>query len=419
MDLIRDKHLERVALRIMMENPDARHLFSPDMFSTPQNVIIFEKILKAAEGGAKLDRNLLISYLNDNDQFEEVGELLVDDLFSFEYDVDFINEYAKKLAEISLLRNSQLKLATLASGISKFSIPELISEIDNTRQFIIQKVDITDEDNSIDTLLTREMPLILDGSSASFIKTGFEDFDSLIGGLERSDLVILAARPSIGKTALMLRWVVNMAVSGVPCEIYSYEMSSSQIIRRILSMESGVPTHRLQSGAMSEDEKETLRKVVTRLKPIPLSFRYSVGQNLADLANHIRLSQKVNNTEVFAVDYAQLMTLTPGQETQDLNRIAATLKNIAVELNIVIILVSQFNRSVEARKNKHPMLSDLRQAGGLEESADKVIFPFREFYYSKAEKDIGLAEISVAKNRNGPIAEFHLMFNEETTNFWV
>jgi replicative DNA helicase len=419
MDLIRDNRLEQVALKILAENPDMRHLFSADMFSSIQHIFIFDKISKAHEENLALDMNLLVSYLDTDGKLRDVGTDLLSKIFSLEYSPEFIPEYAKKLSKLSLLRRSQTSLFTIADKISNYDVPDLISALDGVRQVIFDEVDITDEDYSLDNLLTQEIDSIIDGNTNNFIPTGFGDFDTLIGGLEIGNLAIVAARPSVGKTSLVLRWLLNMAKSGIRCEMYSFEMSNGPVVRRIMAMESGIPTHRLQKGLVSDAEKATLRKIATQLKPIPLSFRYAIGQGITELSNLIRLSAKVNATKVFAIDYVQQMEISPGNETQDLYRIAKTLKNLAVELDVVIILVSQLNRAVESRKNKHPTLSDLRQSGGLEESADLVIFPYREFYYSKDPADASLAELLVAKNRNGPIADFNILFNEESTNFYT
>ena len=345
MDTIRDNRLEQVSLRIIAEKPEMRHLFTADMFSTIQHIFIFEKITKAHEDGAALDANLLVGYLDSAGRLGEVGTELVSKIFSLDYSDEYIVEYSKKLARLSLLRKSQAGLFTIADRIGRYDIPELVSAVDGIRQLIFDEIDITDED-------------------------------------------------------------------------YSFEMSNAPMIRRVMSMESGIPTHRLQRGLVSEEEKTLLRKLATQLKPIPLSFRYAVGQNISELSNLIRLSAKVNGTKIFAIDYVQQMEVTSGNETQDLNKIAKDLKNIAVELDVVVLLLSQLNRNLESRKNKKPLLSDLRQAGGLEESSDKVIFPYREYYYSKDPGDMMLAELLVAKNRNGPIADFNVLFNEEITNFY-
>lgn len=420
MDLVQDKRLEQIALKIMSENSDAMVLFKTEMFSTLQHVLIYDRISKAYEDGVKLDKNLLISYLSSDEKFVDFGINLVNKIFDLEYEDQFIDEYARKLKKLATLRKSQINLYTLAENIKALGVPELVGKIDEIRQEVFKDADISDEDNSLKALMDEELLHLFSGPrKGQFVETGFEDFDTLIGGFEAGDLVIIAGRPSMGKTSLMLRWILNIAKKGIPSEIYSYEMSNSQIVRRLLSMESGIPTNRLQKGLFSPEEEEGLKILITQLKPIPLKFRYSIGQEITDLSNHIRLSSKLNGTKVFAIDYAQLMSLTPGRETQDLNRIARSLKNLAVELGLVIVLLSQLNRAVEMRKNKRPMLSDLRQAGGLEESSDKIIFIYRHYYYSKSDDDLGMGELMLSKNRNGPIADFNVMFREETTNFWV
>jgi replicative DNA helicase len=259
---------------------------------------------------------------------------------------------------------------------------------------------------------------ILVGDSSSFIPTNFPSMDRLLGGLERSNLEIIAARPSMGKTSLLIKWILNIAKQGVPCEIISYEMSVQQLTRRAIAMESGVGTQKLNRGTLKEDEKKAVRKAVHSLEGLPLSIAYTTFSNVTDLINHIRMAHKSKGIEVVGIDYAQLIPVTEGRETQDYARIATALKQIAKELNIVIVLLSQLNRDVERRRNKRPILSDIRQSGGFEENADRVFFVYREYRYVPKEENRGLAEIIVAKNRNGPLGVFHVMFDDECTNFY-
>jgi len=754
MEQVSDRRLEQVALKLISEHPEAVALFPAEVFSTIQHQIFYDKICYAHDQGFKLDKNILISFLGENDLLPQVGKHTIDSVFELSYDEEFITDYAQKLKDLSILRKVQLNCYALVEAAPSLSVSDLGMRLKEIQDELYSEVGVKKDNESLARLVDSELENIFNHQEGLFVRTGFTEFDTLIGGIEPSDLMIIAGRPSMGKclgkgtkvlmydgtikevekivigdqlmgndslprnvlsttqgremmywirqlhgidyrvneshilslkqsgngwghktgdmtnievkdylkksnkwktkhkgyktsldfqeqslpiepyflglwlgdgtsssseittgdfevvdylheyaetlnnvvttysqkgncstyrikgggksrsiqsklgklgvlnnkhiphsyssnskenrlqllaglvdsdgyinkpggtieitskykhlaeeikhlcdtlgyrtsitektatiasigfscqvwrvrfngnvseiptrvarrkskewtdivdwqvtgvtvepdkvddyygfeidgnklflledctvthnTSLMIRWMVNFAKAGYPCEILSLEMSNTQIVRRILSMESDIPTHRLKQGIVTDEERANLYVTANNLKILPLSFKYSSIPKIGSLANHIRLSHQANGTKVFAIDYVQLMDVTPGNETTEIARIASVLKSLAKELDVSIILLSQLNRAVEQRKDKHPVLSDLRQSGGLEENADKVLFVYRDYYYTKKMEEHGLAELILAKNRNGPIAAFNAYFNEETTNF--
>jgi len=418
MNLAADPSLELIAIRVILDQPDTVVLFDESYFSTPQTSILYSAI---KDGGDRLDKNLLYSRLLQADTFDVVGESTLTELFNLSYDTSMVEEYASELRLMSLKRKLQVNLYTLVQRSSKMDLSDMLGEINKYEQDLLSSSGVSGADTAdFQMLLKQELDTLLSGTSNDrFIKTGFKDVDTLLGGLERSNLELIAGRPSMGKSALLIRFLLNMAKQGVPTELVSFEMSNQQIARRIMSMESGIPGHRLQNGAFSDVEREKIRSVVTGIQKIPFGISYSALPTIADLVNHIRMVVRTRGVSVVGVDYVQLMATKDGHETQDLSNIARALKSLAKQEDIGIYLVSQLNRAVEQRKEKRPMLSDLRQSGGLEENADRVIFVYRPHYYEPQNETLrGQAEMIFAKNRNGPISTFNVFFDDESTNFY-
>lgn len=419
MNLAADPTLEFIAIKAILDKPSAAVLFDESYFSTPQTALLFSALRGVSE---KLDRNLLHSRLVQADILDVVGQTTLDNIFSLTYDPEMIENYASELRLLALKRKLQVNLYTLVQRSQKMDIGDILDEISKYEQQLLLDSGVSPVDKeNFSTLLQQELQVLLSGVPGDrFIKTGFSEIDKLMGGMERTNLELIAARPSIGKTSLLLRILLNMAKQGVVTELISFEMSNQQIARRVLSMESGIPGHRLQKGAISESEREKVKQVVAYLQKIPFGVSYTSLPTLIDLQNYIRMVVRSKGVSVVGIDYVQLMATRDGHETQDLSNIARALKSLAKQENIGIYLVSQLNRGVEQRKDKRPMLSDLRQSGGLEENADRVIFIYRQHYYEPQNESVrGQAELIFSKNRNGPVAVFNVFFDEECTNFYT
>lgn len=260
------------------------------------------------------------------------------------------------------------------------------------------------------------------------LPTGFKSLDKQTTGFHKSDFVIIAARPSMGKTSFALSIARNMAVNyEIPVGIFSLEMSKEQLAQRLLSMESGVDLYNIRTGFLTSEEWERLTVAASRLYKAPIIVDDETLLDPRTLRAKARRMKREYGVEVVLIDYLQLMHLKGQKESrqQEISEISRSLKLLARELDIVVIALSQLSRAVEQREDKRPRLSDLRESGAIEQDADTVIFIYREEYYkSKKEKGESRihepheAEIIIGKQRNGPIGTIILVFNPKTVTFY-
>jgi replicative DNA helicase len=251
------------------------------------------------------------------------------------------------------------------------------------------------------------------------VATGFSDLDQLTGGLQRSDLIIVAARPSMGKTSLALGMAYGAAVGhGKTVGIFSLEMSAEQLVQRVLSMETGVDTHRLRLGQIDDNEWDRISRAFGRLSEAAIYIDDASTSNIMDVRSKARRLQAEHGLDLIIVDYLQLMTARRTENrVQEISEISRGLKGLARELNVPVVALSQLSRAVESRSDHRPMLSDLRESGSIEQDADIVVFIYREDKYEDDSEKKGIAEIMVAKHRNGPVGSINLRFFDRTARF--
>ena len=275
-----------------------------------------------------------------------------------------------------------------------------------------------------------------EGESIAYLRTGFPALDAYLGGMKRSDLLIVAARPGLGKTSLALTIARNAAVAqNAHVGVFSLEMSGEQLAQRLLSSESGVDQNRLLlMGHLREDEERRVMDSVGKLSALEIYIDDSAGLTIADMRSRARRLAHERGLNLIIVDYLQLMHsgLWGGQENrvQEISFITRSLKGIARELNVPIVACSQLSRAVESRTPHIPMLSDLRESGSIEQDADVVMFIYREDAYMRKDDwqdthpdqpgrsyPTGIASIIIAKHRNGPTGQVDLRFHNRTTKF--
>lgn len=252
------------------------------------------------------------------------------------------------------------------------------------------------------------------------IDTGFDDLNYMTGGFQNSDLILIAARPSMGKTALALNIAENMVLrKNVNVGIFSLEMSSVQLATRMLGMNTKVDIKKLRSGGLNTDDFEKLLASGTNLGHSGLFIDDTPGLTVAEVKAKCRRFKKKGKLDIIFIDYLQLMQGTGRIESrqQEVSQISRDLKGLARELNIPVVALSQLSRSVESRKPPKPMLSDLRESGAIEQDADVVMFIYREDYYKKDTKRKNVSDIIIAKQRNGPVGDIHLVWLPEYTKF--
>lgn len=251
------------------------------------------------------------------------------------------------------------------------------------------------------------------------VPSGFADIDKLTGGLQRSDLIILAARPSIGKTSLQLGFAHNASVrAGKSVAIFSLEMSAEQLVQRLLSMETGVDAQRLRLGYIDDAEWEQISRAFGRLAEANIFIDDTPGISVMEVRSKARRLMAEHGLDFVIVDYLQLMQGRRSENrVQEISDISRGLKGLARELDVPVLALSQLSRAVESRADHRPMLSDLRESGSIEQDADIVMFIYREDAYDPETEKKGIAEIIVSKHRNGPTDTVHLRFFERTARF--
>jgi len=256
------------------------------------------------------------------------------------------------------------------------------------------------------------------------VRSGFYDLDRLTAGLQPGDLIVLAARPSMGKTALALNIAEHVAVKeGLPVVVFSMEMGASQLALRMVGSLGRIDQQHLRTGALRDDEWGRLSEAVEKLGKVSLFIDESGSLSPTDLrARARRQARQCGQLGLIVVDYLQLMTGSSGTSEENratvIGEISRALKSLAKELKCPVIALSQLNRSVESRTDKRPMMSDLRESGAIEQDADVIMFIYRDDYYTKdASKEPGIAEIIIAKQRNGPTDTFKLTFLKPLTKF--
>jgi replicative DNA helicase len=255
------------------------------------------------------------------------------------------------------------------------------------------------------------------------VPTGFYDLDRLTSGLQAGDLIVLAARPSMGKTAFAINIAEHVALNeGLPVAVFSMEMGAAQLAVRVVGSIGRIDQSHLRTGKLTDDEWPRLTEAIERLRTVSLHIDESAGLTSAQLrANARRLARKCGKLGLIVVDYLQLMSGSDNDgenRATELGEISRGLKTLAKELQCPVIALSQLNRSVESRPDKRPMMSDLRESGAIEQDADIIMFIYRDEYYTKeACKEPGVAEIIIAKQRNGPTDTVKLAFLRNITKF--
>jgi replicative DNA helicase len=263
--------------------------------------------------------------------------------------------------------------------------------------------------------------LFQSGAGITGVSTGFKDLDNLTSGLQESDLVVIAGRPSMGKTSLAMNLAENAAVgSKLPVAVFSMEMPGQQLAMRMLSSLGRINAHRVRTGQLHQDDWPRLTSAMGLLDQAPIFVDDSAALTPSELRSRVRrLTREHGKLGLVIVDYLQLMQTGESAEnrTVEVSNITRALKIIAKEARVPVAVLSQLNRGLEQRPNKRPIMSDLRESGAIEQDADLILFIYRDEVYNEDSPEKGTAELIVAKQRNGPIGTVRLTFRGEFTRF--
>ena len=405
-------------------------IVSPKDFYRKAHEIIFEAIIGLYTKSEPIDLLTVSSRLKEKKQFKEIGGIsYLTTLVNFVPTASNIIHYAKIVNRKRTLRDligASYEISSLAWEENK-NIDEIIDEAEK-KIFGVSQTSLISEFQHIKPHLGEAFErfdrLHKGDDTWRGIPTGFIDLDKKLAGLQKADLIILAGRPSLGKTSLALDFARFAAVNEkVPVGLFSLEMSKQQLIERLISAEAGVDLWRLRSGQLSDEGKdndfEKISRALDSLSSAPIYIDDAASPNALQIRTMARRLQAEKGLGLLVIDYLQLMQGTGRIENrnQEVSEISRSLKNLARELNIPILAVSQLSRAPEARTDQIPKLSDLRESGSIEQDADVVLFIYREDKVKKDSDRKNIAEIHIAKHRNGPTGKIELYFNEDYTSF--
>lgn len=389
--------------------------------------IIFEAMQEVYGAGETIDPIIVMDKLKRNDKFEDIGgEEIFYEIIEEVPTAANILTYAKIIKEKATLR----KLGDIGTKIVEMTYDgyEDVDTILDKAEGLIFKVAESKESKDIVSLkdiVTNEFErlekLLQNQGVATGISSGFKNFDEMTSGFHPSDLVILAARPSMGKTAFALNLALNAAMKeqkGVL--IFSLEMSSSQLLQRLLAIEAGIGLQKIRNGFLGEDDWGKLGIASAKLANAEINIADVPNVNVLEIRSIARRLKAAGKLDMILIDYLQLIRGNSGKSDnrqQEISDISRSLKGIARELDIPIIALSQLSRAPEQRADRRPMLSDLRESGAIEQDADMVMFLYRDEYYNDESEFKGITEVIIGKQRNGPVGTVNLRFFNEITKF--
>ena len=398
-------------------------------FFDPRHMRIYEALVQLYENHDAIDVLTLSDKLKNNGNLAMIGGAsYLTELTNFVPTAANVEQYAEIVAQKGVRRRmiaASRDIVSLGYDESK-QLKELIEEAE-TRLFEVSQQHVKQSLVSLESVLAESFDrlddLHKDKKKIRGVPTGFRDLDNMLAGFQKSDLIILAARPSMGKTALALNFAHNVGVqSSAPVLIFSLEMSKEQLVDRLLSMESGVDAWALRTGNLNDSDFEKIGQAMGTLSEAQIYIDDSPGITVSDMRTKARREAHQHDLGLIVVDYLQLMSGgsrfgSEGNRVQEISEISRGLKGIARELNVPVLALSQLSRSVENRSPQIPQLSDLRESGSIEQDADVVAFIYREEYYNPETDRKKLTDIFIKKHRNGPTGGVELYFDNEKQRF--
>ena len=411
--------------------PKVFEILKADSFFDPKHKVIFQSIQSLYEANEPLDTVTLYEELKKQGKVEEAGGVtyvskLAQDVSSAA-NVDY---HARIVLEKWVLRkliSTSLDVASSAFD-AKEDVFDLLDEAEQ-KMFSISQEGTKESFTSMKAAVKDAWEMIeaIKGNKlgAVSVQTGYFQLDDMLGGYQKSDLIIIAARPSMGKTAFALSFMRNAAIDyNIPVAFFSLEMATVQLATRLISAEARMDAHSLRTGNFRDSDGQKISRTVHKLSSAPIYIDDTPGLSILEMRAKARRLHKEKGIGLIVVDYLQLMTAGSKVESREreISIISRSLKALAKDLNVPVIALSQLNRAVESTPDKRPMLSHLRESGAIEQDADVVIFLYRPEYYgitqfSNGDSTEGVAEIIISKQRNGPVGEVKLRFIKEYARF--
>lgn len=406
---------------------DIVEILSPNDFYKSGHKLIYEAMRDIYNSGTEIDPIVVVNKLKKNDKFDEiVGEELLYEIISDVPTAANIIEYAKIVKEKATLRRLG-EVGTKIVELAYEGYEEVDTILDKAEGMIFKISENVDSKDlvSLKDVIAQEFirleKVYQNKGVATGISSGFSDFDQMTSGFHPSDLIILAARPAMGKTAFALNLALNAAMKGNKgVLLFSLEMSSSQLLQRLLSIEAGIALQKIRNGFLDPDDWGKLGLASMKLSNSEINIADLPNVNVLEIRANARRLKAAGKLDMIVIDYLQLIKGSGGKNDnrqQEISEISRALKGIARELDIPIIALSQLSRATEQRADRRPMLSDLRESGAIEQDADMVLFLYRDDYYNEESEDKGLTEVIIGKQRNGPVGTVKLRFFHEYTKF--
>ena len=404
-------------------------IIKPEDFYDPKHGRIYEAVSQLYEKHSPIDVLTLSDQLKSTGFIDFVGGApYLTELTNFVPTAAHAEQYATIIAEKSMRRRLiKASQDTVELAYNEEQPLQDLVEQAETRLFEVSQQHVKQDIASIETILGESFDrldeLHKDKGTLRGIPTGFKDLDNILAGLQRSDLFILAARPSMGKTAMSLGLAHSIATKAhEPVLIFSLEMSKEQLVDRMLSTESGVDAWALRTGNLTDADFEKIGHAMGALSEAPIFIDDTPGITVSDLRTKARRESHIRPLGLIIVDYLQLMSggarfAGQSNRVQEISEISRGLKGIARELNVPLIALSQLSRSVESRTPQIPQLQDLRESGSIEQDADVVAFLYREDYYNPDSERKNIMDVFIRKHRNGPTGAIELYFDREKQRF--
>lgn len=422
---------ERAVLAAILLNDEnltlVSDLLKPTDFFVRQHQLIYQVIIELAQANQKIDLVVLQDALSKQKFLDDVGGLLY--LMELQEDIPAIGlimQHARIVKDKAVLRD----LIQSASDIITSCYDQNTEEIDDVLDVAEKKIFQISSKLTPPTFVQLDILLKKTFQHLAQIKTthegvtgipsGFYHFDKMTSGMQRGDLLILAARPSMGKTALALNIALNAWHAGSTIGLFSLEMSSEQLVLRMLSAEAQIAHQKIRNAMVSSDEWMELTNTAARLAEAKIFIDDSPSLTILELRAKARKLKAQANVQLLIIDYLQLISSHKWHEnrTQEISAISRGLKSLAKELDIPVLALSQLSRSLENRMDKRPMLSDLRESGAIEQDGDVIFFIYRDVVYNPETEYPDNAEVIIGKQRNGPVGSFMVKFKGEITRFY-
>jgi len=420
---------EESVLGSVMLSADAANLvferLRAEDFYKPSHQLVFEAMVGLFDGNQPIDAITVADSLRRSGQLERMGGVnFLTTLLDGVPTTANVGYYADIVAETA----SRRRLLRAGSLVGQYAL-QTEREIDDVLDaaeaeiFRVAEHQVGDGLAPVGPMLQATLERIEElgtrGDEVTGQSTGFRDLDRRLAGLQPANVVVIAARPSMGKTALALNIAENVAGRGGTVAVFTLEMSREEVVQRLLSSMAGVDSHRLRTGQLTPDLWNRVVRETSRLYQMPMYVDDSPDLTVTSIRAKCRRLARKQGLELVVVDYLQLMQGPGSSENrqQEIADISRSLKNLARELRIPVIAVSQLNRALEQRENKRPRLGDLRESGAIEQDADIVMFIYRDEYYNPGSEQPGLAEINIAKHRSGAVGTVMMNFAAEFTRF--